>query len=392
LLPRATLPAALALVAATLAAGLAWAAGLAGPVWFALALAAEGSFGRLLQARVGRVLGGLDRPVAELRVLSLLLARLEAEPFEEARLRALQGSLRSPGGQASAAIARLVAHAARLEAARNQFLAPFAFALLWRPLHAVAVERWRARSGAAVARWLDAVAELEALSSLAGHAFEHPDHAVPELVDPGPGRAALLEAADLRHPLLPGAVPNDVRLGGEGPRLLLVSGSNMSGKSTYLRTVGVGVVLALCGARVPAARLRLTPLQLGATLRIQDSLLAGRSRFYAEIQRLKALVDLAAGAPPLLALLDEILHGTNSHDRRAGAEAVLAALLGRGALGLVTTHDLALTALARGGEVRNAHFEDQVRDGALAFDYRLREGVVGHSNALALMRAVGLEV
>jgi DNA mismatch repair ATPase MutS len=166
----------------------------------------------------------------------------------------------------------------------------------------------------------------------------------------------------------------------------------MSGKSTYLRTVGVGVVLALCGARVPARRLRLTPLQLGATLRIQDSLLAGRSRFYAEISRLKALVDLAAGAPPLLALLDEILHGTNSHDRRVGAEAVLAALLARGAMGLVTTHDLALTGLARPGVVANAHFEDQVRDGALAFDYRLRQGVVEHSNALALMRAVGLEV
>jgi hypothetical protein len=391
LLPRAVAPAALGLVALALAAGLAWAAGLAGPLPFAAALAAEGILGRLLQGRVARVLGGLDRPVAELRVLSLLLARLEAEPLEGARLRELQAALRGPGAPASARIARLAALAARLESARNQLFAPVAFLLSWRPLHAVAVERWRRRSGAAVARWLDAVAELEALTSLAGHAFEHPDHVAPELVDPGAG-GALLEGEALRHPLLAGAVPNDVRLGGAGPRLLLVSGSNMSGKSTYLRTVGVGVVLALCGARVPARRLRLTPLQLGATLRIQDSLLAGRSRFYAEISRLKALVDLAAGAPPLLALLDEILHGTNSHDRRVGAEAVLAALLARGAMGLVTTHDLALTGLARPGVVANAHFEDQVRDGALAFDYRLRQGVVEHSNALALMRAVGLEV
>jgi DNA mismatch repair ATPase MutS len=188
-------------------------------------------------------------------------------------------------------------------------------------------------------------------------------------------------------------VPNDVRLGDPGPRVLLVSGSNMSGKSTYLRTVGVNVVLALAGAPVRAARLRLTPVRTGATLRIQDSLQAGRSRFYAEITRLKELSDLADGDVPLLFLLDEILHGTNSHDRRIGAEAVVRGLVGRGAVGLVTTHDLALTELAGGGAaLENAHFEDQVRDGEIAFDYRLRPGVVAHSNALALMRAVGLRV
>jgi DNA mismatch repair ATPase MutS len=175
--------------------------------------------------------------------------------------------------------------------------------------------------------------------------------------------------------------------------VLLVSGSNMSGKSTYLRTVGTNVVLALAGAPVPAARLRLTTVHPGATLRIQDSLQAGRSRFYAEITRLKELADLAAGPFPLLFLLDEILHGTNSHDRRIGAEAVIAGLLQRSAIGLVTTHDLALTELAAaGGALANAHFEDQVTDGEIAFDYRLRSGVVTHSNALALMRGVGLKV
>jgi DNA mismatch repair ATPase MutS len=167
----------------------------------------------------------------------------------------------------------------------------------------------------------------------------------------------------------------------------------MSGKSTYLRTVGVNVVLALAGARVRATRLRLTALQPGATLRIQDSLQAGRSRFYAEITRLKALADLAERGVPLLFLLDEILHGTNSHDRRIGAEAIVRGLLARGAIGLVTTHDLALTELAgQEGALANAHFEDQVVDGEIAFDYRLRPGVVTHSNALALMRAVGLGV
>jgi len=395
-MPAWTLPASAVLVAATAAAAAAWAAGLAGAVPFLLALAAEGLFTRALGRRMAPVLAGLERPVAELRVLALLLARLEVEPFDDPRdphLLALQAALHQGGRSASAEVARLAALSHRLEQAKNQLFAPLAFALLWLPLHAVALERWRAACGGAVARWLDAVAELEALSALAGHAYERPDHVVPEILDPGDGPR--LEGTAVRHPLLPGAVPNDVRLGGEGPRLLLVSGSNMSGKSTYLRTVGVNVVLALSGARVPAARLALTPLHLGATLRIQDSLAAGRSRFYAEIERLKVLQDLAGGAPPLLALLDEILHGTNSHDRRIGAEAFLRTLLERGAIGLVTTHDLALTGLAAAegsGRVRNGHFEDQVREGRLDFDYRLREGVVGHSNALELMRSVGLKV
>ncbi len=392
LLPAAVLPAGLALAALALGGVWAWSAGF-GPVLLVVVLLAQWAFSRALRDRMARVLGGVERPAAELRVLALLLERLEAEPLEDARLAALQAALRGAGAPASARIAALVRVVTRVEWGRNQFFAPFAFALAWAPLHAAAVERWRAGSGGGVRRWLEAVAELEALSSLAGYAYEHPDHAWPEILDAGAGRAPLLDGDALRHPLLANAVPNDARLGEAGPRVLLVSGSNMSGKSTYLRTVGVNVVLALAGAPVRAARLRLTPLQPGATLRIQDSLQAGRSRFYAEITRLKELVDLAGGPFPLLFLLDEILHGTNSHDRRIGAEAIVRGLLARGAVGLVTTHDLALTELAGAdGALANGHFEDQVKDGEIAFDYRLRPGVVAHSNALALMRAVGLRV
>lgn len=387
------LPASVALAAAALLAGATWAAGATGPLPLAVVLLAQFGFGRALRDPIARVLGGVERPAAELRVLSLLLARLEAEPFEEGTLAELQAALRGPGAPASGRIARLVATVTRVEWSRNQLFAPVAFALSWTPLHAALVERWRRATGRRIRRWLDAAAELEALSSLAGHAYEHPEDPFPEVLDLGPDRAPLLEGAALRHPLLPSAVPNDVRLGGGGPRVLLVSGSNMSGKSTYLRTVGVNVVLALAGAPVPAAGLRLTPLSTGATLRIQDSLQAGRSRFYAEITRLKQLADLAGGEVPLLFLLDEILHGTNSHDRRIGAEAIVRGLLARSAVGIVTTHDLALTELGGAdGALANAHFEDQVRDGGIAFDYRLRPGVVRHSNAIALMRAVGLEV
>jgi DNA mismatch repair ATPase MutS len=177
-------------------------------------------------------------------------------------------------------------------------------------------------------------------------------------------------------------------------QLLVVSGSNMSGKSTLLRTVGVNAVLALAGAPVRARRLRLAPLVVGATLRVEDSLQEGRSRFYAEVLRVRQLLELARGPVPLLFLLDELFSGTNSDDRRVGAEAVVRRLLDAGAVGLVTTHDLALTGIAERLAPRsaNVHFEDRFEGGVMTFDYRMRPGVVQSSNGLALMRAVGIEV
>jgi DNA mismatch repair ATPase MutS len=186
-------------------------------------------------------------------------------------------------------------------------------------------------------------------------------------------------------------VRNDVMLGG-ATGVLIVSGSNMSGKSTLLRAVGVNAVLALAGAPVRATRLRLSRVSVGATLRIRDSLQEGTSRFYAELVRLRDLVRIADGPIPLLFLLDEILHGTNSHDRRLGAAAVVSGLVQRGAIGLVTTHDLALSEVANDPGIRaaNVHFEDRLEDGQMVFDYRMRPGIVQTSNALALMRTLGL--
>jgi len=173
-----------------------------------------------------------------------------------------------------------------------------------------------------------------------------------------------------------------------------VSGSNMSGKSTLLRTVGINIVLALAGAPVRAESLRLSPLVTGATLRIQDSLLEGRSRFYAEITRIREIADISRGPVPLLFLLDELFHGTNSHDRLIGSSGVLRSLLDHGAIGLITTHDLALAGIARALAPRadNVHFEDWFDGQELRFDYRLKPGPVTRSNAIALMRAVGLDV
>jgi hypothetical protein len=265
--------------------------------------------------------------------------------------------------------------------------------LLVGPQVAVAIDRWHASHGAALAAWIQIIGELEAMASLATYTYEHPDDPFPSLVE---GRDGAFDGVGLAHPLLPEAkaIRNDLRLGGAEPHVYLVSGSNMSGKSTLLRAVGVNVVLALAGAPVRAAKLSVAPFNLGATLRVDDSLQEGYSRFYAEILRIKAIVDGARERPPFLFLLDEILHGTNSYDRRIGAEAIVRALVDAGAVGLVTTHDLALTELtaALGSQAVNVHFEDQVAGQQIVFDYRLRPGVVERSNALALMRAIGIDV
>ncbi|MGH9393665.1 MAG: MutS-related protein, partial [Terriglobales bacterium] len=254
-----------------------------------------------------------------------------------------------------------------------------------------AAEAWRRRHGAQLAAWLDAVAEFEALLSLSAYAFERPAEPFPQVAAaPAPGFCA--EA--LGHPLLPAGVcvRNRIELDAS-TRILLVSGSNMSGKSTLLRTVGLNAVLAQMGAPVRAASLRMSPLAIGTRLRTADSLQLGRSGFYAEILRLRQIVALAHEELPLLFLFDELLEGTNSHDRVEGGNGLMRALLDQPTLGLITTHDLALTRLAEADpRVRNVHFEDQIEGQDVRFDHRLRPGVVTRSNALALMRIIGLEV
>lgn len=335
----------------------------------------------------------VDAAANDLPLLEAVLARLEAEPFEAPRLRELQASLTAAGVRPSAQVRELRQLADWHAARKNPLFLPVAVLMLWDVRFALRFDRWRARSGPLVDRWLAAVAELEALGSLAGYAFENPADPFPELLD---GDDPRFESTGLGHPLLPAGkcVRNDVRLGG-GVRLLLVSGSNMSGKSTLLRAVGANAVLALAGGPVRAASLSLTPVALGATIRVQDSLRDGRSRFFAEVTRVRAVLDRAGKRPPVLFLFDELFAGTNSADRLVGAEAVLRNLLDAGAVGLVTTHDLALTAAADrlGGRAANVHFADRLADdGAMTFDYTMRPGVVPHGNGVALMRAVGLDV
>ncbi len=361
------------------------------PEWLFAWLFLEAAFSAIWRQSFHRVLQGIDTPERDLGLLAGLLARVEAERFTAPRLAGMHQALLTAGVLPSIRIAQLRRLVSWLDSTHNMMFAPMAFVLLLRPQLAIAIDRWHAAYGSAVAGWLRAVGDVEALAALATYAYEHPDDPFPDLTDEG----AIYEADALAHPLIPAslAVRNDVRLGRAGPRVIIVSGSNMSGKSTLLRSVGVSVVLALAGAPVSARRLRISAFVLGATLHIEDSLQAGHSRFFAEILRIRAIADAARGPVPLLFLLDEILHGTNSHDRRIGAEGIVRALVALGAIGLVTTHDLALTELpSRLDSAVNMHFEDRLEGGKMIFDYRMRPGVVEHSNALALMRAIGLDV
>jgi hypothetical protein len=358
-----------------------------------IAFAIQVGFAWPQQRRVERALHRAAATARDLDILGHLLERLEHERFATPRLQLLRQAIDTGTSRASSAIRSLHQLVELHDWQHNLIFLILSMPFLWGTHVAWAIEVWRARHGGHIRVWLDAVAEIEALSSLSAFKFEHPGNPFPAIVTEG--TSALFDAADVGHPLIPAArcVRNDVRMIDEH-RLLVVSGSNMSGKSTLLRTVGINAVLAQAGAPVRAASLRLSPLRLGATLRIQDSLQEGRSRFYAEITRVRALTDVANGSTALLFLLDELFHGTNSHDRLVGASGVLRSLLNRGAIGLVTTHDLALTSIARALAPRavNVHFEDWFEGSEIHFDYRMKPGPVTRSNAIALMRAVGLDV
>ena len=358
---------------------------------FVLIVVIEAVLTYALKKPLEEVVNGTEHAFRNLDLLSGVLARMEAHSFQAPRLQRLRAELLSCGVPSSQAIARLRTLVDRINSRHNVFVRIIDAPLMYSVQVAFAAERWRAAHGASLRLWVDAIAQMEALLALAGYSFEHPADPFPEFVE-GP---ASFEAEELGHPLVASelCVRNDVRIEAQ-MRVLLVSGSNMSGKSTLLRAVGLNVVLAMAGAPVRARQLRLTPLHVGASIRVNDSLQEGSSRFYAEITRLRQIFDFAGGGPPLLFLLDELLQGTNSKDRRIGAEGVVRALVNRGAIGLVSTHDLALTDIGGSleGHLHNVHFQDELEDGKMIFDYKLREGVVTKSNGLELMRSIGLDV
>ena len=358
---------------------------------FIISLLINGIITSRARHRLEKIFAGVGNTHKDLDSLALLLQRIEVEKFNSPMLQQLQAKLLTHGQPPSTCIARLDTLADLDDSRHNWFVRIFDIPLLYSMQIAFALERWRRTYGGGIAAWMEVVGEIETLSSMAAYAYEHPQDPFPEFA---PQSEICFQGDALGHPLLPAdkCVRNNVRLGGNS-QVLLVSGSNMSGKSTYLRVVGINAVLAMMGAPVRATRLRLSHVAVGASMRVADSLQKGISHFYAEIKRLRQVVDLSSTQPTLF-LLDEVLQGTNSHDRRVGTEGVLRTLIGNGAIGLVTTHDLALTSLEQvfPAQVQNVHFQERFEDDRLSFDYCLRPGVVTTSNGIELMKSIGLDV
>lgn len=343
--------------------------------------------GRLFQARVRRTVEQLRAAPPEATLLREGLQVLEGQSFQSAKLRDLVERARN----SSKSVAKLERLMGALEARnREWFYGPYLVLLLATQL-CWAIEHWRIVHRAELRTWIDAWAEFEALNALANYAYENSDNPFPEFAS----GEARFEADSLGHPLIPesACVRSDVQLNRQS-RFYLISGSNMSGKSTLLRAIGLNAVLAAAGAPVRAGALRLSRLSVCASLSVVDSLLNGKSKFMAEVDRLRHAIQTATGEVPVLFLIDEIFTGTNSRDRRVAAEAVVRTLVSRGAIGALSTHDLALTEIAESAGLAGANVHMGSKDGRdpMEFDYRLKPGVTTETNALAIARLAGVPV
>lgn len=355
--------------------------------------------------RISEALHRIEAGETALSAYGEMLALLAGAPLAAPANEALRARVRTGGVDPARTLRRLQSAYGSLELRKNPLLwLPLNVVLLWDLQFALRLRAWQAQVGPHLRGWLEALGELEARASLASLAHDNPGWAFPEVTDGAPG----FSAEDLGHPLLRAEVRvgNDLELPGPG-RALLLTGSNMSGKSTMLRSIGLAVVMAHAGGPVCARRLRMSPLRLRTVMRVDDSLARGVSHFYAELQRLKETLQAASearqaseagpGGPALCYLLDEILHGTNTREREIGAKLVIKTLCQRGAMGAVSTHDLGLAELEQetGGAVRNKHFTEEVSaaaQGEMRFDYKLREGPVTTTNALRLMRLCGMDI
>lgn len=359
---------------------------------WALPLTAQLAFSVRSGPEAARVFNAVSASPGAFARLRPTLTLLENAKVEAPLLVRLAGVLGKGERSASQQMRRFERVLGWFELRHNGMIYPFInVLLLWDVQCVVALERWQRDSGKALSPWLEALGEWEALSSLAGLAYDNPDFTFPEVV----AERSVFEATGLGHPLIPARqrVANDVVLAGAGSALL-VTGSNMSGKSTLLRAMGLAAVLGLAGSAVCAQRLRLSPMRVHTSMRISDSLSAGVSHFYAELKKLRAALVAAQGDYPVFFLLDEILHGTNSEERQIGARWVLAQLIEAGATGAVSTHDMALCELPPNlmHKVRTVHLRESVDGERMTFDYKVRPGPVSGGNALLLMRSLGLDV
>jgi len=315
---------------------------------------------------------------------------VEKENFQSEMLQKLQTDLKEGNDYASVAIRKLYKISQAFDTRLNLFgwfiLNYFS---LWDILQSIRLENWRKKYGEDVEKWFGVLFELESLVSLATFRYNHPQSIFPEILDDDFN----YQAKEASHPLIPQeqAVPNDINFASLGS-FNIVTGANMAGKSTYLRTVGVNIILSMAGSSVLAKELKIKPIQMFTSIRTKDNLARNESYFYAELLRLQSIIEELQKGEPLFIILDEILKGTNSKDKEMGSKALVAQLIGLQAVGLIATHDLQLGSLIDSfpKNIQNLCFEVDIKDDALSFDYKLRKGISQNLNATFLMKKMGI--
>ena len=345
-----------------------------------------------LEKNVQAVHNRLGKMVDELKTLSRSIAWIEKENFESPLLQQLQGEFKQRYNTASQNIQQLEKILDRLDLRFNIVLSlPLNLLFLWNMQQCLELERWKKNHDADVNHWFNNLGIFEALGSFAVIYFNNPSWCFPVLKE----EHFFIEAANMGHPLIKAdkRVNNFIDIENKGS-IMLVTGSNMAGKSTYLRSIGINVILAMAGAPVCADRFSLSPVQLLSSMRIADNLEESTSTFYAELKKLKTVIDKVNNNEKVFILLDEILRGTNSLDRHAGSEALIKQLIKKEAAAIIATHDVALAALEKTypQNIHNYHFDVQVSQEELYFDYELKPGVCTSMNASILMKKIGIEM
>ncbi len=339
----------------------------------------------------GRVLGMVKDYQIELNQYIRQLKVFEGHHFKNEGLSLLQEALRSGKGRSGTEqLKALEKLANRTLNKQNLLFVPINILTLWDYRCLVDLEKWKKESGQALEKWIDTLGEVEALVSLSNIHRDHPNWALPKVAE----EPSVYQGKSVAHPLIaPQAVSNDIHLNPENP-ILLITGSNMSGKSTYLRTAGLNLHFLNIGTKVCAEEMEASLMKIHTCMRISDNIEKNISSFYGEILRIKEIVQDTKKEEPVFFLLDEIFKGTNSTDRHLGAKILIQQLYETGGVGLVSTHDLELTTLAENPKVgvRNYHFQETYHQGAIQFDYKLRPGASKTTNALYLMKMAGVEV
>ncbi len=341
--------------------------------------------------QIATIHNSLDKLEQILQIYSDLIRCIEKENFRSTELATIHDQLAGNGHTASSCIKKLSRHIGAL----NQRFSAIGVVLNIFTLHdtrmAMKLEQWKKKHGADTGRWFEALASFDAYCSLAGFAFNHPDYIYPEIAD----TYFKMEGKALGHPLLRRdiCVKNNIDIR-KSPWFLIITGANMAGKSTYLRTIGINYLLGCVGAPVCAASLTLYPARMVTSLRTSDSLASNESYFFAELKRLKMIIDRLQQGEKLFIILDEILKGTNSIDKQKGSFALMKQLVANQACGIIATHDLALGELEQEfpNQIKNYRFEADIQDNELIFSYQLREGIAQNMNACFLMKKMGITV